>query len=184
MKKIISVFIAIVLIVGNLTFPVIAEDNIRVFLDGAEIEFDVPPQIIDNRTLVPMRAIFEAFGTEVFWVDEREYIETLLFDDNDWSSHHWSPYSPAIVVMSAIVIVFQIDIPIMMTINLLVDSQLQPTFSPLQRWVELDVPPQIIDNRTLVPLRAISEALDARVDWDGYTRTITISTENETTYDY
>lgn len=37
-----------------------------------------------------------------------------------------------------------------------------------------DVPPMIKDGRTLVPFRAIAEALDAEVAWDGETRTVTI----------
>ena len=37
----------------------------------------------------------------------------------------------------------------------------------------LDVPAQIVDSRTLVPLRAIFEALGATVEWDGETRTVT-----------
>ena len=36
--------------------------DIRVFLNGERLEFDVLPQIISGRTMVPMRAIFEAFG--------------------------------------------------------------------------------------------------------------------------
>ena len=45
---------------------------------------------------------------------------------------------------------------------------------------ELDVPAQIVDNRTLVPLRAIFEALGATVEWDEATRTVT-STKGGTT---
>lgn len=41
--------------------------------------------------------------------------------------------------------------------------------------VELDVPAQIIDDRTLVPARAISEALGCNVEWDGNTRTVYIT---------
>lgn len=39
--------------------------------------------------------------------------------------------------------------------------------------IEFDVPPTIINGRTMVPLRAIFEALDAQVKWDGTTRTVT-----------
>jgi len=35
------------------------------------------------------------------------------------------------------------------------------------RTVTLDVPPQIIQGRTLVPLRFVTEALGCKVDWDG-----------------
>lgn len=41
--------------------------------------------------------------------------------------------------------------------------------------VKLDVPAQIIDGRTLVPLRFVSETLGARVAWDDATQTINIS---------
>ena len=44
----------------------------------------------------------------------------------------------------------------------------------------LDVPAQIIDSRTMVPLRAIFEALGATVEWDDATKTVT-SKKDDTT---
>jgi len=41
--------------------------------------------------------------------------------------------------------------------------------------VDLQVPGRIVDGRTLVPLRFVSEALGAKVDWEGNTQTITIT---------
>lgn len=41
--------------------------------------------------------------------------------------------------------------------------------------VSLEVPPRIIDNRVLVPLRFLSEALGCRVDWDEATSTVLIT---------
>jgi hypothetical protein len=38
----------------------------------------------------------------------------------------------------------------------------------------LDVPPVIVKGRTMVPIRFVSESLDANVVWDGETKTITI----------
>lgn len=40
---------------------------IRVFLDGREIKFDVKPQMVQSRVMVPMRAIFQEFGLNVSW---------------------------------------------------------------------------------------------------------------------
>ncbi len=40
--------------------------------------------------------------------------------------------------------------------------------------------PVIVDGRTLVPVRFISEALGAKVDWDGDTRTVTIELDGKT----
>ena len=45
--------------------------------------------------------------------------------------------------------------------------------------VELDVPPQLIDSRTLVPVRAVAEGLQADVKWDDNTQTVII-TKKET----
>jgi|GEM_PF-3777291 len=43
------------------------------------------------------------------------------------------------------------------------------------RPVSFDVPPRLESGRTLVPLRAIAEALNLTVDWDGATETITLT---------
>ncbi|NLF46125.1 MAG: copper amine oxidase N-terminal domain-containing protein [Syntrophomonadaceae bacterium] len=40
---------------------------IRVIIDEKPVKFDVAPRIIEGRTLVPMRAIFERFGLQVAW---------------------------------------------------------------------------------------------------------------------
>ena len=64
MKKIISCLVAVCM--AAMSFVTVhCEDNIKVILDGKTLEFDVQPQIIDERTLVPMRVIFEALGAEV-----------------------------------------------------------------------------------------------------------------------
>ncbi len=48
--------------------------------------------------------------------------------------------------------------------------------------LKMDTPPTIVDDRTLVPVRAIAEALDATVSWNDKTRKVTITTDsNEVT---
>lgn len=42
--------------------------------------------------------------------------------------------------------------------------------------ITLDVPPQIIEGRTMIPLRFIGEALGAKVSWDGIGRLVSIDT--------
>lgn len=42
-------------------------DEISVYLNGTKVDFDVEPQIINGRTMVPIRAIFEAMGANVIW---------------------------------------------------------------------------------------------------------------------
>ncbi|MBE7046864.1 MAG: copper amine oxidase N-terminal domain-containing protein [Ruminococcaceae bacterium] len=68
MKKILSIILAVVMVLSSLTF-VMAADDIKITINGEAKKFDVMPQIIEGRTLVPMRAIFEALGAEVGWDD-------------------------------------------------------------------------------------------------------------------
>ncbi len=42
------------------------------------------------------------------------------------------------------------------------------------RMMTLDAPPVIVESRTLVPIRAVAEALGATVSWDASTRTVAI----------
>lgn len=44
-------------------------NEIRVILEGQQLEFDVGPQNVNGRVLVPMRKIFESFGLTVTWDD-------------------------------------------------------------------------------------------------------------------
>lgn len=46
---------------------IIIKSGIVVYIDGKRVYFDVPPQIEGGRTLVPLRAIFEALGCKVNW---------------------------------------------------------------------------------------------------------------------
>jgi|GEM_PF-3539694 len=60
--------------VAVLFVPIIPTIPIEVRLDGTAIEFDVFPQVTDGRTLVPLRAIFEALGAEVSWNAETQTV--------------------------------------------------------------------------------------------------------------
>jgi hypothetical protein len=46
------------------------------------------------------------------------------------------------------------------------------------KTVESDVPAQIINGRTMVPLRVLSEGIGAKVDWDNATKTATVTTSD------
>ena len=119
--------------------PAMAEETpVTVMVDGEYVKFDVQPTIIEGRTLVPVRAIFEALGAEVDWNGDTR---TAVSSKGDTK------------------VSVQIDNSVM-KVN---DAD-----------VVLDVPAQLIDNRTLVPVRAISEAYDCYVDWNGDKRTVIV----------
>ena len=120
--------------------------DIVVEIDGVAVEFDVQPQIINDRTMVPMRKIFESLGAKVEWIPEMERVVAT--------------YGSSIINMK---------------VN---DNKFTVTDVVLEevREIELDVPVQIVDSRTLVPVRAVSEALGKTVDWDGENLKVIITT--------
>ena len=74
-KRIISaVLFAAMLITSLSAVTVSADESIKVILDGKQLQFDVPPQTIEWRTMVPMRVIFEELGAEVYWEDSTQTI--------------------------------------------------------------------------------------------------------------
>lgn len=130
MKKALSVILCMIICMSCFALPVCADDEISVYIDGQKIEFDVQPVMIDDRVLVPMRAIFEALGAEVDWDDENQTVAGM---------------TDGVVVQVTI-----------------------GEFTMLRNMVEIpiDVPAQLISDRTLVPLRAVSEPFGMKVDWD------------------
>ena len=50
--------------------------EIKVFVNGEEITLDVPAKLLGGRTLVPARAVAEAFGADVQW-DSRTRTVTI-----------------------------------------------------------------------------------------------------------
>ncbi len=74
-------FFALLLMVSMLSLlfaPAMqANDNITVLLNGNKLDFDVPPMIVDGRTLVPFRGILEALGAEVRYNNGYAYGSTI-----------------------------------------------------------------------------------------------------------
>lgn len=146
-------------------------NEITVSIDGEIIDFDVEPQIINGRTMVPMRAIFEKLGATVEWDKETETI----------TSNRAYEYLGFITEKE---IVLQIDNPTMHVKGTEYDIYENEEFQfedeeySFEEDVTLDTPAFIVDGRTLVPLRAISEAFDLYVGWDDDTNTVIISTLN------
>jgi hypothetical protein len=128
---------------------VLAADDISIFVDGSELYTDVPPSIINDRTMVPVRAVAEAVGCKVDWFGEDQRVVV---------------YTPA---GGDPLIVMHVDEPIA-TVNSINGN----TGEIGGRRVTLDSPPVIINSRTLVPLRFIAETIGFEVKWDGNTQTV------------
>jgi len=145
MKKII-LGILLVCCLASLGMTVGASDITAVY-NGEMIWFDTPPMMVNDRVMVPMRAIFENLGANVEWIDAHELI---------------------IATKGVNIITMQIG-----SNNMII----QDVVANEQQVIELDVPPQVIDDRTLVPVRAIAEGLSATVEWVDETQTVVIKTK-------
>lgn len=69
MKRFLCVFLVAIMLVLSFGNMVFAQGDITVSVNGKVLTFDVQPQIINDRTMVPMRGIFEALGATVEWND-------------------------------------------------------------------------------------------------------------------
>lgn len=141
-RKFITVFMVLAML---LVFVPTASAAPAVILDGHTLSFDVPPTIENGRTLVPLRAIFEALGTQIYWDAPTQTVMARKESANT-------------------------------VISLTIGNKYAYVNNNL---VQLDVPAKIIKSRTMVPLRFVSEALGAKVDWDGVTQTINITSALE-----
>ena len=73
-SRLLSLFLVVVMLLGSTPIPTIGSEIIRVTIDGIPLSLDVPPVVMSGRTLVPLRAIFEALGASVTWDDAAQRI--------------------------------------------------------------------------------------------------------------
>ena len=53
-------------------------DNQQMYKNGVAIPLDVPARLIADRTMVPARAVGEAFGADVAWDDAASTVRITL----------------------------------------------------------------------------------------------------------
>ena len=116
-----------------------SDTKLKVVVNGNALSTDQPPVIVEGRTLVPLRAIFEALGASVDWNNDEKKVTSTKGSD---------------------------------TITLVIGEK---RLHKNGKEIVLDVPAQIVNSRTMVPARAVSEALGSKVDWNGDTKTVTIT---------
>lgn len=135
------------LVIAVMLPPICYASDISVRIDNKNIEFDVPPIIENNRTLVPMRKIFEELGCDVEWLAESKTV---------------------IATKNSRIIALQIGK------NKIISTDVETGESVV---TEIDISPIIYNNRTLVPVRVISECLGYNVEWKSDEKTVLIYRE-------
>lgn len=80
MKKIIvSLAAGLILIATTFAF---ADSQIKLFVNGKEIQSEVSPQIVDGQVLVPAQPLAEALGVRFHWSAERNRVSITTDDVN------------------------------------------------------------------------------------------------------
>lgn len=154
MKRIINIFIALLLSCVTVSVPVMADnntadivvslqiDNPIMEINGEETEIDAGrgtvPIITDGRTLVPIRAIVEAFDGTAEWEEDTRSVLLHMEDD---------------------------------TIRLVIDSRVAYLNNEAQL---LDTVPTVVNGRTMLPIRFVAEGFNLGVAWNNETRTVSV----------
>lgn len=66
----------------NVIYDLKTKNDIKLYLDNEMLKPDVSPRLLDNRTLVPVRAIGEALGAEIIWNNEDKSVELKKAEDS------------------------------------------------------------------------------------------------------
>ena len=144
-------FVAIILVLSMLisVMPAIGADTeVGVYVNGKSIISDQPGVLAFGRTLVPLRAICEAMDCQVEWFADEQIIEIR----NEYTI-------------------------ISLKINNDILKKLDKENEEHQEEIQLDVAPVIYNGRTLVPARAVAEALYAKVEWNAAEKCVYITRE-------
>lgn len=152
-KKLCSLLTAALLMAAGLCLPAAAEyAEANVLYNGVPVEFaEQNAVIVDGRTLVPARGVFERMDAQVTWLPEGEMVQVVTSDTG---------------------VLLSIGSAAMAVIDNRALYEAEGVYQP--DIVELDVPAQLINGKTMVPLRAVSASLGAAVEWDEATSTVSI----------
>ncbi|MDO4539677.1 MAG: copper amine oxidase N-terminal domain-containing protein [Syntrophomonadaceae bacterium] len=139
---------AVLLIAIATSLPALAADadeNIypgpEIYFNGERVEFaDQQPIIYHDRTLVPVRGVLETIGARVEWYSSIRYVE-IAYDDYFINLYIGNP---------------------MITLSI---PDAESATGYITKEYLTDVAPQIIGDRTMVPLRILSELMGLKVDW-------------------
>lgn len=222
MKKIVSLLLTIIMIVSMCGVPVYAADNVKVklcnYIDSngkwvgeKYIKFDVQPQIINDRTYVPIRAIAEELGYEVYWLDSEKEVRLSVdigeddswtsitqYNDLSWLLHrlyggekvtnftgkmeawgtgtHCEDLNKMLYDRNGDWMEMEVRLKIGSKVG---KSGVDRTYGGkgyecIYFDYIMDSPPKIVNERTLLPLRAVGDMLGLQVSWNDATKTVTL----------
>lgn len=162
MKKILLItLLSSILFSNNATYATPVKTDIKVAVKNEWIKDDI--FIDNNRTLLPLRTISEKLDYKVIWEPDTETI-TIYSEYNN-------------KINQAITLKIGENYILNLNSDLLNNSQsLENTsFEELVlNSKQIDTTPTIINNKTYVPIKAISDSLGVAVNWSDSKRTVIV----------
>ncbi len=77
MNRKITAAIVLIIFVSLSSFVLAAEKPIEIYINEVEVDSDVPPVILNGRTLVPIRVISENLGAKVHWDNKNRTVKVI-----------------------------------------------------------------------------------------------------------
>lgn len=77
MNRKITAAIVLIIFVSLSSFVLAAERPIEIYINEVEVDSDVPPVILNGRTLVPIRVISENLGAKVHWDNKNRTVKVI-----------------------------------------------------------------------------------------------------------
>lgn len=156
MSRLISCLTVICILAGMMVSVSATGDANVVIGEKLVFEEGNEPFISNERTMMPLRAVAEALDATVYWFNDDKHVQIVLYDT-----------LLSLNIGHGVMGKYKIE-------NGKANSETGES-------IVLDAPAMIYNDRTYVPLRAISEAFDATITWDNPNRAaIIIPSEKQT----
>ena len=139
MKKVLAIITLITLLFSVVTcFAETANAEIKVELNGEEVAFDQGPILVDEKPMIPLRAVFEKMGASVSWDNSTETVVAMCKDT---------------------IVMLQIG---------------NEKLFKLDEVIVLETAPMLVNDRTLIPIHAISDIWGCDIEWNSETNEVVI----------
>jgi hypothetical protein len=125
-----------------------AQPVFTIYVAGQLLKPDQPPVLVNDRLLVPVRLIADALGAS-----------------GDWNGN----------TQTSMLSLGNIRLDVTIGKSVIIKTIRNANGSVTTDTISLDAPAQLIGNRNMVPLRAVSEGFNCNVGWTQETRTVVIT---------
>ena len=140
MKKVLATITVITLLFSMLTcFAETANAEIKVKLKGEEVVFDQGPILVNEKPMIPLRAVFEKMGASISWDNSTETVLAMCGDT---------------------IVMIQIG---------------NEKMFKLDEAIVLETPAMLVNDRTLIPIHAISDIWGCNIEWNSETNEVVIT---------